>query len=196
MSSNNGCVWPQDRGALAHIGEGCHSFRASIGSGFVSRLLKFALGNTERIMRIVYEDEILQPPETVFLWIEDPEKAMKWQKNVKGGEIIEDKPEIIGTTFKEVIEEDGKSLEMYGTITKYVKNEIIGFHIVSKIHEFDVSYALEGIGKATKLSVDVRIRWKFPMNVISIFMRKKIKKELEKQLELEVQDLKKLCASP
>ena len=37
----------------------------------------------ERIMRIVYEDEILQPPEIVFLWIENPEKAMKWQKNVK-----------------------------------------------------------------------------------------------------------------
>ena len=69
-------------------------------------------------MRIVYEDEISHPPEKVFPWIEDPEKTMKWQKNVKGVKIIENNPEIIGTTFKDVVEEDGKSLEMCGTITR------------------------------------------------------------------------------
>ena len=35
-------------------------------------------------MRITYENEILQSPEIVFPWIAEPEKAMKWQKNVKG----------------------------------------------------------------------------------------------------------------
>ena len=75
-------------------------------------------------MRIIYENEILRPPEIVFPWISEPEKAMKWQKNVKGGEIVINKPEIIGTTFNEVIEEDGKSLEMYGIITKYINLHI------------------------------------------------------------------------
>ena len=112
-------------------------------------------------MIITYENEILKPPEIVFPWIAEPEKAMKWQKNVKGGEIIINKPEIIGTTFKEVIEEDGNSLEMYGIITKYTENKIIGFHIESKIHEFDVSYSLEEINKATKISIEAIIKWKF-----------------------------------
>ncbi len=145
-------------------------------------------------MRIVYEDEILQLPEKVFLWIADPEKAMKWQKNVKGGEIIKNDPKIIGTTFKEIIEEDGNTLEMSGVITKYEKDRIIGFHIESKIHIFDVSYTVEGRGNITKFTIEAIISWKFPMNIISLFIRKKIVEKLTKQLELEVKDLKVFCA--
>ena len=88
-------------------------------------------------MKIFYEDIIAESPGNVFAWIEDPEKAMKWQKTVKSGEIIKDEPEMVGTTFKEVIEENGKSVTMYGEITKFEKNKTIGFHIKSKIHKFD-----------------------------------------------------------
>ena len=144
-------------------------------------------------MRIVYENVISQPPEIVFPWIAEPEKAMKWQKNVKSGEIINNNPEVIGTTFKEIIVEDGNSLEMYGTITKYVRNKIIGFHLKSKIHEFDVSYSLDEINSKTKFSIEAIIRWKFPMNVISLFIGKKMEKNLIKQLESETLELKKIC---
>ena len=144
-------------------------------------------------MRIKYENEILKPPEIVFPWISDPEKAMEWQKNVKGGEIIVNRPEIIGTTFSEVIEEAGNRLEMYGIITKYEKNRTIGFHIESKIHEFDVSYSVEEMDKATKISVEAIIKWKFPMNVISFFIRKKMEKGLIEQIGSEILDLKRIC---
>jgi hypothetical protein len=144
-------------------------------------------------MKVIYEDEISQTPEVVFPWIADPSKAMKWQKNVKSEEIIKSNPEIIGTTFKEVIEEDGKTLEMYGTIIQYERDKIIGFNIESKIHNFEVSYVLEAIGKKTKLSIETNIQWKFPMNVICILMHKKIVERLKKQLELEVKDLQNLC---
>lgn len=113
----------------------------------------------------------------------------------RGGEIIVNHPEIIGTTFKEVIEEDGNTLEMYGTITKFIQNRLIEFHLISKIHEFDVNYSVEGRGKATKISIEAIIKWKFPMNVISLFMRKKMEEGLKKQLESEVHDLKTLCVS-
>jgi len=144
-------------------------------------------------MRIAYENEILKPPEIVFPWLAEPEKAMIWQKNVKGGEIILNKPEIIGTTFKEIIEEDGRSLEMYGTITRYIKDKIIGFHIKSKIHEFEVGYSVEETEKGTKISIEAIIRWKFPMNVISLFIGKKMEAGLIKQIESEIIELKKIC---
>ena len=108
-------------------------------------------------MRITYENEILKPPEIVFPWIAYPDKAMKWQKNVKGGEIFINKPEIIGTTFKEVIEENGHTIEMYGTITKYIENQIIGFYLKSEIHKFDVTYSVEEINRATKISIEAII---------------------------------------
>jgi hypothetical protein len=144
-------------------------------------------------MKIVFEDIILQRPEKLFPWIADPGKAMKWQKNVKGGEILTRNPDIVGTTFKEVIEEDGNSLEMSGTITKYEKDRVIGFHISSRIHRFDVLYNLEDWGNSTRFTIDSDIRWKFPMNVICLFIRKRIEKKLRKQLETEIQDLKILC---
>lgn len=146
-------------------------------------------------MNIKYSKEILRPPEIVFPWIVEPEKAMKWQRNVKGGEIIIKTPEMIGTTFTEVIEEDGKVLEMQGTITKYKEDQIIGFHIQSKIHEFDVSYAVEEVNEATRLTIEAIIKWKFPMNIISLFIGRKIEKGLLKQIESEVLELKRLCES-
>ncbi len=144
-------------------------------------------------MRIKYENEILKPPEIVFPWIADPEKAMQWQKNVKGGMIILEKPGKIGTTFEEVVEENGNSLKMKGIISEYIENEIIGFHLESKIHEFDVRYSVEDVNRNTKFSVEAIIHWKFPMSIISLFMKQKMETGLLEELESEFLDLKRIC---
>ena len=144
-------------------------------------------------MRITYANEILKPPEFVFPWIAEPDKAMQWQKNVKGGEVIINRPEVIGTTFKEEIEEGGNSLEMYGVITKFIRNQIIEFHLESKIHKLDVSYSVEELNKTTKIIVDARIKWKFPINLLSIFIGNKMKKGIAEQMESEILELKRIC---
>jgi len=144
-------------------------------------------------MRITYANEILKPPEFVFPWIAEPDKAMQWQKNVKSGEIITNKPEVLGTTFKEVIEEGGNNLEMYGVITRFIRNQIIEFHLESKIHNLDVSYSVEEINKATKIKVDARINWKFPINLLSIFMGDRMKKGIAEQMKSEILELKRIC---
>jgi hypothetical protein len=41
------------------------------------------------------------------------------------------------------MEEDGKNLEMTGTITGYTPGQMIAFHLESKIHTVDVSYTVE-----------------------------------------------------
>jgi len=144
-------------------------------------------------MRITYANEILKPPEFVFPWIAEPDKAMQWQKKVKGGEVIINRPEVIGTTFKEEIEEGGNSLEMYGVITKYIRNQIIEFHLESKIHKVDVSYSVEELNKTTKIIVDARIKWKFPFNLLSLFIGNKMKKGIAEQMESEILELKRIC---
>ena len=144
-------------------------------------------------MRITYANEILKPPEFVFPWIAEPDKAMQWQKNVKGGEVIINRPEVIGTTFKEEIEEGGNSLEMYGVITKFIRNQIIEFHLESKIHKVDVNYSVEELNKTTRIVVDARIKWKFPINLLSIFIGNKMKKGIAEQMESEILELKRIC---
>lgn len=144
-------------------------------------------------MRINHTNEISKPPEIVFPWIADPKKAMQWQKDVKGEEIIINRPEVIGTTFKEEIGEGGNRLEMNGVITEYVVNKLIGFHLESKIHELDVRYSIEEINQNSKVSVDTIINWKFPVNIISLFIGKKMKKDIIRQMEAEILELKRIC---
>lgn len=144
-------------------------------------------------MRIICSTEIQKSPDHVFPWIEEPDRAMQWQKNVKGGEIIIDTPEVIGTTFKELIEEDGNSLEMYGMITKYIKHEMIEFHLESKIHQFDVNYSLESIHSNTRVTIDANIKWKFPLNFMSVIIGNKMKKSIQEQMGAELLELKRLC---
>jgi hypothetical protein len=110
---------------------------------------------------------------------------MKWQKAVKGGEVIVDKPEKIGTTFREVIEEDGRTLEMHGTISRYVENRTMGFHIVSKMHEFDVTCSIEPSSEKTRMKIEATIRWKFPMNIVSLFLGRKMGKNRSRNCSLK-----------
>ena len=145
------------------------------------------------VMKIRYSNDIACSPEEVFPWVAEPEKAMQWQKNVKGGEIIIDKPEIIGTTFLETIEEDGNTLEMQGVITKYKPDQLIGFHLKSRIHEFDVHYLVEDVQQGTKLTIELDIKWKFPMNILRLFIGKRMEENLKSQVNAEVLELKKLC---
>ena len=44
-------------------------------------------------MKIDYAVEISAEPEEVFSWIDNPEKAILWQKGVKKGEIIKETPQ-------------------------------------------------------------------------------------------------------
>lgn len=146
-------------------------------------------------MKIPIEAEISRPPQLVFPYLADPEKAMQWQKNVVSGEIIEARPEIIGTRFQEVIEEDGNRLEMSGVITAYVPNCEIGFHLESKIHVVNVTYTLEEGDPGSKLRVEAEIRWKFPMNIVSILIGRRMKRELRAGMESEVLELKRILAA-
>lgn len=144
-------------------------------------------------MRITYANEICKSPEEVFPWIAEPNKAMQWQKNVKAAEILINTPEVVGTTFKEEIEEDGNRLEMRGVITKFVEDQVVAFHLESKIHQVDVSYSLVGGHDVTRVTVDARIHWKFPLNVLSVFIGRKMKIGIAEQLKTEVFELKRLC---
>ena len=104
-------------------------------------------------MRVTCENVILKPPQIVFPWIAEPDKAMKWQKNVKGGEVLISKPGMVGTTFKETVAVNGRSLDMYGTITEYAENKVIAFHLESRIHTVHVSYSLEDTNRQTRISI-------------------------------------------
>ena len=144
-------------------------------------------------MKIFFTLEIAGEPEKIFPWIDDPEKAMRWQKGVKKGKIIEERPEKVGTTFIEEMGKGAKILEMKGVITDYVKNKVIVFHLESKLHKVNVSYLLERENGRTVLKTEADIHWKFPMSLVNIIFGWKIKKDIKEEMETEFDELKRLC---
>ena len=144
-------------------------------------------------MKINFAIEVSGEADEVFPWIDNPEKAMLWQKGVKKGEIIKETPEKIGTTFIEEMEDSGNSLVMRGVITGYVRNQMITFQLESKIHKLDVCYSITGEGGKSLITAESNIHWKFPMNIMSLIFGRKIKGSIVKQMESEFAELKRLC---
>lgn len=144
-------------------------------------------------MKITTSIVISSKPDEVFSWIDNPDKAIRWQKAVKSRQIIKETPERIGTTFKEELEENGKTLVMYGEIKDYIPGTLITFQLESKIHRVSVKYSVAGNKNKTTLVVESIIKWKFPMNIISLIMGNKIKAKILKQINLELEDLKNYC---
>ncbi len=144
-------------------------------------------------MKIYFAIEVSGEPDEIFPWIDNPEKAMLWQKGVKKGEIIKETPEKIGTIFIEEMEDGGNSLVMRGVITGYVRNKMITFELESKIHKLDVCYSITGKDGKSVITVESNIHWKFPMNIMSIILGHRIKDGILKQTESEFTELKRLC---
>lgn len=146
-------------------------------------------------MKLSFSIDINSPPEAVFHWVENPEKAMQWMTSVTEGEILHETPEKVGTSFREFVEEDGEGIEIQGVITGYDPGRSISFHLESRVHVVDVVFRADAISYGTRLTQIANVRWKFPVNVISLFMGGKIKQNISTQSQKEFEKLKELCES-
>ena len=144
-------------------------------------------------MKVSCEERIEAAPEAVFAWIAEPEKAMRWQGDVTEQEIITAPPGVVGTTFREVVEDGSGRLEMRGEITGYVENEVMTFHLVSRVHELDVTYGVAPMVGPTRVTVEAAIRWKFPMSLVSLVVGRRMRAGLAAQMQSELAELKSLC---
>jgi len=144
-------------------------------------------------MKIASSIDIKSSPKVVFGWLEDPEKAMQWMTSVSGGEILHETPNRVGTTFREVVEDESGSMELHGTITGFEADKSIAFHLESRVNIVDVDYRVEKTDEGTRLDYDADIKWKFPVNIINIFMGNKMRQSILAQLQDELSELKRLC---
>ena len=144
-------------------------------------------------MKIAFSIDISCKPEEVFPWIADPNRAMLWQKGVKGGQIIKETPEKVGTVFKEEMEENGKSLVMHGEITGFIQDQLISFHLDSRIHRVDVTYSIVSKENGSSFTGESTIYWKFPMNLVSLIIGRRIRESILRQTKAEFAELKRLC---
>ena len=91
------------------------------------------------------------------------------------------------------MEESGRSLQMRGVITGYLKDKMISFQLESKIHAVEVSYSVAGEPGKSVARMQSTIHWKFPMTIMSIIFGRKMKSGIVQQTQSEFAELKRLC---
>ena len=144
-------------------------------------------------MKISYTVDINNKPAEVFLWLNNPERAQVWMSSVSKTEILHKTSDMVGTTFREIVEEDGRWTELHGVVTDYRPNRLISFHLSGKFNVVDEEYRLEEIENRTRLTQNANIRFKSFMKVLSLLTGPMFKKKIMDQVQKEFATLKELC---
>jgi hypothetical protein len=144
-------------------------------------------------MKLTYTIDINSRPDKVFYWLGTPEKAMTWMTNVSNTELVKETPDMIGTTFRETIEENGRSTEMNGMVTQYRENRLLAFHLSGKYNTVDIEYQLKETDHTTRITVVSDIRFRSFLKPLSIVLWPVFKKKTLDQLQQEFIRLKEIC---
>jgi len=144
-------------------------------------------------MKFEYIMDINCTPEKVWYWLGTPEKAVVWQTNVSKTEILKKTDNWIGTTFRETIEENGKSEEMQGIVTDYKENKSLAMHMSGKYNMVDVAWHIKEMKNYTELTLHSNIQFKSFIRIFSIILWPALKRNIQKQLRREYTKLKQLC---
>lgn len=144
-------------------------------------------------MRISHSIEIGRTPDKVFHWLAEPDRAMEWMTSVTKGEIIEETPEMVGTRFRETVEENGAGTELTGVITEFETNRRISFHLEGTFNSVDVTYTLREKGGGTELSQNADVRFKGFTRVLMTLLGPAFKRKILGQARDEFARLKEIC---
>lgn len=66
------------------------------------------------------------------MWIDDPERAMRWQPGVAGYRVIENSPGRVGTRFVEIMQSSDGLVEMEGKVVAYQPGRMIAFALAGQ----------------------------------------------------------------
>ncbi len=144
-------------------------------------------------MNISITIDIKNTPNKVFYWLEDPSRAMKWMTSVSKTEIISQTPGMVGTTFREIVEEDGRGTELRGVVTDFVSGKRLAFHLEGDYNTVEVSYTLEEQGELTRLSQTAEIHFKGLLRIFSLLFGCLLKRKIVNQAQSDFAKLKALC---
>ena len=118
---------------------------------------------------------------------------MTWMTSVAGGEIIEQTPDMIGTTFRERVEENGRGTELRGVIKEWQPDERLAFHLEGEFNDADVLFTLEEVSGTTRVTQTAEVRFKGIVRIMSLFFGRSFKRNIRRQAESEFATLKALC---
>lgn len=101
------------------------------------------------------------PAEIVFRWLAESDRLKQWVPSLVEDEPLVETPQKIGSKFRQVFVEKGKTMEMTGEITEFVENKNLRVIMDGDMFGLDVGYRLESvIDSRTKVTQNTQIKFK------------------------------------
>lgn len=135
--------------------------------------------------------EIAKPIEEVFACT--TERVVEWSSIVVEDEVLDEKPEGVGTIFRTVTEERGQRMEFAGVVTKHDPPR--AHTVVLKGRQFDIeaAYLFEDLGSKTRVTQVSDVRPKGGMKIFFALFGWLMKKGGCDAQQLELENLKRLA---
>jgi len=90
----------------------------------------------------------------------------EWSKAVVENEVIEEKPEGVGTTFLCVTEDHGRRMEFQGVVTRHEPPRVSAIHLAGSSFDIDAEYVFEDLGGRTRVTQQSSVA---PKGLLKVF---------------------------
>ncbi len=121
------------------------------------------------------------------------EHVPEWSLTVIEDEVLEEKPEGVGTTFRIVTEEHGKQMVFQGVITKYDPPNLSEIYLTGEMFDIEAEYTFEEISGRTRVVLTSHVSGKGFFRVFLFLFGWMMKKSGCKATGNELESLKSFC---
>ncbi len=117
----------------------------------------------------------------------------EWSLTVIEDEVLEEKPEGVGTTFRVVTEEHGKQMVFQGVITRYEPPYLNAMHLTGKMFDIEAEYTFEDISERTRVTLISNVTGKGFFKVFLFLFGWMMNKSSCQATQKELESLKSFC---
>ena len=135
--------------------------------------------------------EIKGKIDDIFRWA--TEDIAYWSSIVVEDYVVDEKPGMVGTTFKSITEDRGQRMEFDGTVTENDPPRRHRATLIGKQFDIDVLYELEEVGEKVRLTQTSVVNPKGFVKAIFFLFGWAMKKSSCKALDDELQRLATYC---
>lgn len=121
------------------------------------------------------------------------EHVAEWSNVVLEDEVLDEKPDGVGTTFRSVTEDHGRRMEFQGVVTRHEPPHAHGVQLTGEAFDIEVAYLFEDLSGRTRVTQVSDIAPKGFLKVIFVLFGWMMKKSSCRALEKELNSLKSFC---
>lgn len=121
------------------------------------------------------------------------EDVVQWSRIVVEREVLEAKPEGVGTIFRVATKQNGQRMEFMGVVTRYEPPQVSGVFLQGALFDVEGESHFENLGARTRVTQTSRVKGKGFVKVLFFLCGWLMKKAGRKAAQDELDSLKRYC---